>query len=147
MLRPPRTIVVLTAGALALGVADAALAKSGAAPSPCRAPDSGFQSCLRVLYKAAGDGTVDDIRVTATLVRRRTACHGSFAKRRLVLARRKGDRLESARRPGHCQKGVVTWRATFSSAETTDWNLHRGDTVDATWSGARKLASVAISGG
>jgi hypothetical protein len=147
VLRPPRTIVVLTAGALALGAADAAHAKSGPAPSPCRAPDSGFQSCLRVLYKAAGDGTVDDVRVTATLVRRLTSCHGGFANRRLVLRRRDGDRLESARRPGHCKHGIVTWRATFSSAETADWDLHRGDTVDATWSGVRKLASVEISGG
>jgi hypothetical protein len=144
---PRRTIVVLTAGALALGAADAVHAKSGPAPSPCRAPTSGFQSCLRVLYKAAGDGSVDDVRVTATLVRRVASCRGSFARRTLVLSRRDRGRLETARRPGHCRKGVVTWRATYAAGETADWGLRAGDTVDATWSGVRKLASVEIGGG
>jgi hypothetical protein len=135
----------LTTAALALGSAAAAAAKPK--PAPCPAPDSGFQSCLRVLYKSSADGSVDDVRVTATLLRRVDRCPRVTASRRLVLRRRDGDRLARVRRAGHCRNRIVTWRATFSSDETAAWAMREGDTVDAGWSGVNRKASVEISGG
>jgi hypothetical protein len=135
----------LTTAALALGSAGAARAKPK--PAPCPAPASGFQSCLRVLHKNAADGSVDEVRVTATLLRRVDSCPKATARRRLVLRRPDGDRLASVRRAGHCRNRIVTWRATFSSDETAPWALREGDTVDADWSGVNRKSAVEISGG
>jgi hypothetical protein len=136
---------------LALGAADAVPARTAAkratpAASPCKAPATGFQSCLRVLYKATADGGADDVRVTATLLRRVETCPARSAKRQVVIALEDGTRLDAARRPGSCRKGVVSWRAGFSPGETAGWELRQGDTVHSEWSGVRNPASVPISG-
>jgi hypothetical protein len=149
--RHRRTLVALTAGALALGVADAVPAKTApnrAAPAatPCKAPATGFQSCLRVLYKTTADGVVDDVRVTATLLRHVETCPARSPKRQVVISLDDGTRLDAARRPGTCRKGVVSWRAGFSAGETAGWELRQGDTVLSEWSGVRNPASVEIGG-
>jgi hypothetical protein len=63
-----------------------------------------------------------------------------------VIARDDGTRLDSARRPGSCRRGIVTWRTTFSTGETAGWALEQGDTVDSAWSGVRNTASVKLGG-
>jgi hypothetical protein len=142
-----KTLIALTAAALTLAAASTASAKPPAA-SPCRAPAAGFQSCLRVLYKAAPDGSVSDVRVTATVVRRFASCPAAAGRRRVVITRdADGSRLGSARRPGRCHNGVVTWRTTFSAGETAGWALEQGDTIDAAWSGVRNTASVKLTAG
>jgi hypothetical protein len=135
------TLVALTAAVMAVGPAGA-----DAAPSPCKAPASGFQSCLRVLYKTADDGTVQDVRVTATLLRRVAACPVRSGRREVVISR-DGEPLGSARRPGSCRTGVITWRSTFSAGETAGWSLRKGDTLESAWSGVRNASAVTLGGG
>jgi hypothetical protein len=138
-----RALAVLTTGALALGAAPAAAAPSAAKPATCKAPHAGYQSCLRVRYKPAKTDAVEQVRVTATLVRDAGACPHRTARRALVITSA-GDELATVRRAGHCAKGVVTWRAQFSSGRTGAWDLRAGDTVTATWSGVRRTSSVRI---
>jgi hypothetical protein len=141
-----KTLIALTAAAASLAAASTASAKPPA-PSPCRAPASGYQSCLRVLYKAGPDGSVSDVRVTATVVRRFASCPAAAGRRRVVLTRdADGSRLGSARPSGRCRGGVVTWRSTFSPRATAGWALEQGDTIDAAWSGVRNTASVELGG-
>src|SRR3954451_20628256 len=132
MLGQRMTTVVLIAGAAALATAAPAPAKQPAGPGPCRAPKSGFQSCLRVLYQVADDGSIQDVRATATLLLRMDRCPGKRAKRRVVISRG-GDVLAKARVAGRCRKGVMTWRVRFPKADTAAWALVKGDTVDAQW--------------
>jgi hypothetical protein len=115
------SLAVLTTGVLALGAGSAAAAK----PAPCRAPDTGYQSCLRVLYKPGKAGAVEHVRITATLVR-------------------DGDELATVRRAGRCAKGVMTWRVQLDTGRTRGWELRAGDTVTASWSGLRRTSSVRI---
>ena len=126
-----------------LGAAGTAAAKQSAA-SGCRAPDSGFRTCLRVLYTPMDDGTVEDARAFATLVRRVAQCPARSGRRSVVITLADGSRLDSARRPGRCRKGVQSWRATFSPGETASWELREGDTVHAGWTGVRNGAAVKI---
>jgi hypothetical protein len=145
-----KILAALTAGALALGGAVADARKPAASPkptaSPCPVPTSGFQSCLRVLYTTGEDAAVEDVRMTATLLRRVDRCPGRSGARRVTITAEAGTRLDRARRPGHCRRGVITWRAAFSPGETAGWELRQGDTVHATWSGVRNDSSVQISG-
>jgi hypothetical protein len=140
-------MLALTAGALTLGGPAAAAAKAPKpAASPCPVPDTGFQSCLRVLYKAGDGDQVDDVRITATLLRRVKHCPARSAKRRVTVTADDGTRLDGARHPGSCRRGIVSWRAAFGGGETAAWGLREGDTVHAAWSGVRNPASVEISG-
>jgi hypothetical protein len=148
-------LLALTTGALALcGTAAATAGTSASAPkptaSPCPLPDSGFQSCLRVLYKADDDADedegVDAVRMTATLLRRVARCPAHPASRRVTITGDDGTRLDRVRRPGSCRRGIVSWRAAFSTGETAGWNLREGDTVHAMWRGVRNAASVKIRG-
>lgn len=132
---------MLTAGALALGAASTAPAKPK--PAKCKAPRTGYQSCLRVLYKSGPGDVVEQVRVTTTLMRDVGACPRRTARRTAVITR-DGDELTTARRAGRCAKGVVTWRATFTAGRTTGWELRGGDTITAAWSGVRMTNSVSI---
>jgi hypothetical protein len=138
------TTVVLIAGSVALAAVVPAAAKQPAA-SPCKAPKTGFQSCLRVLYQAADDGSIENVRATATLLLRVDQCPAKSAKRRVVISR-DGDKLASARPAAKCRKGIVTWRARFPGSDTASWGLAKGDTVDADWAGVKHASSVAIRG-
>jgi hypothetical protein len=138
-----KTTVVLLAGAVALLAAAPAPAKDKSAA--CKAPKSGFQSCLRVLYQAADDGSIQNVRTTATLLLRVDRCPAKGAKRRLVISR-DGDTLATARPAGTCRKGIVTWRARFPASDTASWGLAKGDTVDAGWTGVKNASSVKIRG-
>jgi hypothetical protein len=144
------TLVALTAAVMALSAAEAGAASSAPdrstrAPRPCKAPASGFQSCLRVLYTSGTDGSPEDVRVTATLLRRVDACPPRAGKRAVVISR-DGERLGSARRPGSCRKGVITWRTAFSAGETAGWALQDGDTIDSAWRGVRNASTVTLGG-
>jgi hypothetical protein len=130
---------VLTAGALALGATSSAEAK----PAACKPPRAGYQSCLHVLYKHGKNDAVEQVRVTATLVRDVDACPRRTARRTVVITR-DGDELAGVRRAGRCAEGVVTWRVQFPAGRTRGWNLHAGDSVTAAWSGVRGSSSVAI---
>jgi hypothetical protein len=138
------TTVVLIAGAVAIAATVPAAAKPPAG-SQCKAPKTGFQSCLRVLYQAADDGTIENVRTTATLLLRVDECPGRAAKRRVVISR-DGDRLASARPTAKCRKGIVTWRVRFPASDTASWGLAQGDTVDADWNGVKHASSVEIRG-
>lgn len=151
MIRQKTLTLALTAGALGLaGTAAAAAQASAMAPKPtastCPVPDSGFQSCLRVLYKPGEGDRVEDVRMTATLLRRVKRCPARTATRRVTITADDGTRLDGARRPGSCRGGVVSWRTAFSAGETAGWGLRKGDTVHAAWSGVRNPASVEIGG-
>jgi hypothetical protein len=130
---------VLTAGALSLGAAGTATAK----PATCKPPRTGYQSCLRVLYKPGATDVAEHVRVTATVVRTVDACPHRTARRTVVITR-DGEELARVRRTGRCAKHVVTWRARFPTARTDAWALRTGDTVTAAWSGVRRTSSVEI---
>jgi hypothetical protein len=132
-------LAVLTTGAFALGAGSATAAK----PATCRAPDTGYQSCLRVLYKPGKAGAVEHVRVTATLVRDAGTCPRRTTRRTLVMTR-DGDELATVRRAGRCARGVVTWRVELAGGSTRGWKLRAGDTVTASWSGLRRTSSVRI---
>jgi hypothetical protein len=135
----------LVTASLALLAAAPATAKQPSG-TPCKAPKTGYQSCLRVLYRAADDGSIEHVRATATLLLRVDQCPGrSVAKRRVVISR-DGDRLASARPTAKCRKGIVTWRARFPQSGTAAWGLAKGDTVDADWFGVKHASSVEIRG-
>jgi hypothetical protein len=140
-----KTTALLITGAVALAAVAPASAKRPAANAPCKTPKSGFQSCLRVLYQAGDDGSIADVRTTATLLLRLDRCPAKGAKRRLVISR-DGDTLATARPRSTCRKGVVTWRARFPQTETQSWGLAKGDTVDAGWFNVKHASSVEIRG-
>jgi hypothetical protein len=135
-------LAVLTAGALTLGAAGTATAKA----ATCKPPRTGYQSCLRVLYKPRATGIAKQVRVTATVVHTVDACPHRIARRTVVITR-DGEELARVRRAGHCAKRVVTWRARFPAARTGAWALRTGDTVTAAWSGVRRTSSVEIQPG
>jgi hypothetical protein len=134
----------LVTASLALLAAVPATAKQPSG-TPCKAPKTGYQSCLRVLYRAAGDGSIENVRATATLLLRVDQCPGRSAKRRVVISR-DGDRLASARPTAKCRKGIVTWRVRFPQSDTAAWGLAKGDTVDAAWFSVKHASSVEIRG-
>lgn len=149
MSRRSQTLVAITVGALALATSAAEAQTPSGQPkptaSPCPVPDSGFQSCLRVMYKPGEGDSVEDVRMTATLLRRVKRCPARTATRRVTITADDGTRLERVRRPSSCRRGIVSWRSAFSPGETADWDLRKGDTLNAVWSGVRNAASVRIS--
>jgi hypothetical protein len=133
------------AAAIAVGGPAAAAAKPAPA-SPCRKPDAGYLSCLRVLYEPVTGGTVDNVSATATLLLRVDRCPARVERRKLTLTRSVDDVLVAVRRPGRCRDGLIRWEATYDPGETKDWQLMSGDTVDTSWSGTRAASSVALKG-
>jgi hypothetical protein len=134
-------LAALTAGAIALGAASTAPAKPE--PARCKAPKTGFHSCLSVLYKHGAGELVEQVRVSATLLRRVADCPRRTGRRTVVLTR-DGDALATARRAGRCAKGVMSWRVTFATGRTRGWELRDGDTVEAAWTGVPATTAVAI---
>ena len=62
----------------------------------------------------------------------------------MTLTRSGGEVLGTAKRPATCRKGVVRWQARFGTADTHDWNLKPGDSVDGSWTGTTAKTSVPI---
>jgi hypothetical protein len=97
-----------------------------------------------VLYEQAPDGTAQRVRVTAVLLQRVAGCPAHPGRRTVTLTRSGHEKLGTARRPATCSKGVVRWRARFGTAQTKDWNLQPGDSVDGSWTGTTAKTSVRI---
>jgi hypothetical protein len=99
-----------------------------------------------VLYEPVGDGTIDNSRVTATLLLKVDRCPARVERRKLTLTRSGQDVLDAVRRPGTCRAGLVRWEAKYTPAQTKDWKLMEGDSVDAVWTGTRAASSVKLKG-
>jgi hypothetical protein len=134
-------LAALTAATtIATGVSAAATTPR---PARCKAPASGFHTCLSVLYTAADDGSVRDARVVATVVERQDACPRRTPTRRLTIS--SGGRKRATARPdGRCRRGVTTWRATFTPSTTKTWDLWQGETIRAAWAGVKHPSKVKL---
>jgi hypothetical protein len=140
-------IVLAALAAAALVWAPGAAAKDNAKPRPaksCKAPKSGFRACLQVRYLTRDDGSVGNVRVDATLVRKLERCASRTETREVVIRRDGGEAVDSQRRKSTCSKGLMRWNAHFVDADTADWGLVGGSTVDAMWTGTKSATSVMI---
>jgi hypothetical protein len=132
-------VVALIAGAAVLGPAVAA-----PAAEECAAPEAGSHACVKVAYQTASDGSLRNLRVTATLAERVKRCAGVRA--RAVTVRVDGHDAATARPGGSCRAGIARWRTVLSPGETNRWELAPGSRIVTSWAGTTATAGVTISG-
>jgi hypothetical protein len=122
-----RSLIVLTAIALA-----GAIAPTASAASRC-APPSGltWHSCLSAGHRAVtGTHNVRLTRATATLVVRMTACPVDVPSRRVVIRTDNRHRIAMDRVDGTCVHNIARWRLKVKP----DVDLPSGTVIHSYWS-------------
>jgi hypothetical protein len=138
---------IALAGLAAAALAGAPAAAAKDTPRPverCQVPDSGYQSCLRVRYVVHRDGRVEQVHVTATLLRKLDRCPSNPVRRQVVIRRDGTERVATQRRKPTCRKGLTRWRAELAPPATDGWGLSPGASIGALWSGTKAATSVTI---
>jgi hypothetical protein len=122
-----RSIIVLTAIALA-----GAIAPTASAASRC-APPSGltWHSCLSAGHRAVtGTDNIRLTKATATLVVRMTACPADVPSRRVVIRTDDRHRISRERVDGTCANNIARWRLKVQP----EMDLPAGTIIHSYWS-------------
>jgi hypothetical protein len=119
---------------LTVSAAVAVLAPAAAA-QPCRAPDSGWLSCMRGNFTVSDDGSARAAEVVVKLTERRD-CEANLPRRRVTLLLDGVAPVERSRRreARSCRNGVARWKAKLREPEDRPWGLRAGDELHADWS-------------